>query len=154
MKNFYCPKCLSSEIYISKKGFDVKKGVMGTILSGDLLCGAITGSLKKDELECTCLKCGHKFTIWQAFRYKENSMSLPNGVNIDNGHLENIKHYRCICGKEASLDSSSPYCPKCGRRMTKENEVSAKKNKKGCTFVFVIILNLISCYCIIQQMFN
>lgn len=58
MNNFYCPKCLSSEIYISKKGFDVKKGVMGTILSGDLLCGGITGSLKKDELECTCLKYG------------------------------------------------------------------------------------------------
>ena len=55
----YCPKCLSTSITGNKKGYGLGKGVVGTIVAGPL--GLAAGMLGKNNVKCTCLKCGYKF---------------------------------------------------------------------------------------------
>lgn len=55
----YCSKCLSTNISTNKKGYGLGKGAAGAIVAGPL--GLVVGMAGKNKVECTCLKCGHKF---------------------------------------------------------------------------------------------
>lgn len=54
-----CPKCRSTQITASKKGFGVGKAAAGAVLLGPLgLAGGMIGS---NQLLLSCLKCGHQW---------------------------------------------------------------------------------------------
>ncbi len=55
-----CPKCGSSNVYLNQKGYSATKGVLGALLTGNLLglAGGFAGSKK---ITCNCLSCGYKF---------------------------------------------------------------------------------------------
>ena len=55
----YCPRCLSTDIRDDKKGYGLGKGLAGAIVAGPL--GLAAGMIGKDNVKCTCLKCGYKF---------------------------------------------------------------------------------------------
>lgn len=55
-----CPKCHGHHVHIDKKGYGLKKGVIGAILLGPV--GLIAGKHKSNQLRYTCLDCGHQWT--------------------------------------------------------------------------------------------
>jgi len=54
-----CPNCSSEQIQVGKKGFDTTKGICGFALCGPL--GFLFGQQNANQLERTCIKCGHKW---------------------------------------------------------------------------------------------
>lgn len=50
-----CPKCGSTNIFISKKGYNAKSGCCGAILLGPL--GLLCGQRSANKIEKTCLNC-------------------------------------------------------------------------------------------------
>ena len=54
-----CPKCSSTQLNIQKKGMGVGKAFVGHVIAGPL--GLLAGGIGKNNIEITCLKCGHKF---------------------------------------------------------------------------------------------
>lgn len=57
----FCPKCHSTKVYVDKKGYSLKKGIIGTIAIGPI--GLIAGKHKSNNLKCTCIKCGYSWEI-------------------------------------------------------------------------------------------
>ena len=59
MSEIFCPKCGSSNIHTAKKGYSIKKGILGGLLFGRT--GLLAGAIGKDDVIMTCLECGHQF---------------------------------------------------------------------------------------------
>jgi hypothetical protein len=55
----HCPKCGSTQVHANKKGYSIKKGVLGAIMTGGL--GLIAGLHNSNKIVLTCLSCGHTF---------------------------------------------------------------------------------------------
>lgn len=56
----YCPRCLSTNVMVDKKGFSVGKAIIGAIIWLPLV---IFGMVGRNKLRCTCLACGNKFKV-------------------------------------------------------------------------------------------
>jgi DNA-directed RNA polymerase subunit RPC12/RpoP len=56
-----CPKCGSTQITANKKGFGVGKAVVGAVTVGAV--GVAAGLIGKNQVEVTCLACGHKWKV-------------------------------------------------------------------------------------------
>jgi len=74
-----CPICGSEQIYADNKGFSAGKAVAGTILTGNLLVGAAAGSIGKDKIQLTCLKCGRRLTEADIITKDEAKAQAPKG---------------------------------------------------------------------------
>lgn len=48
----YCPKCLSTSITATKRGFSAGQAYLG---------GALFGMVGANKMKCVCLKCGHEW---------------------------------------------------------------------------------------------
>lgn len=57
----YCPKCYSTSIAPTKKGFGAGKAILGTLVAGPV--GLVAGAIGKNKVELHCMKCGYK---WKA----------------------------------------------------------------------------------------
>jgi hypothetical protein len=55
----YCPKCHSTSLSSSKKGFGIGKAIIGAATVGAL--GLVAGNIGSQKIRVTCLKCGHQF---------------------------------------------------------------------------------------------
>lgn len=55
-----CPKCGSTSITANKKGWSLRKGLVGAVLINPI-GGAATGMIGKNKIIITCLKCGYRF---------------------------------------------------------------------------------------------
>lgn len=58
-KMMKCPRCGSTSLSGSKKGYGIGKGVAGAAILGPL--GLIAGNIGSGKVVITCMKCGHKF---------------------------------------------------------------------------------------------
>ena len=59
--NLICPKCKSTQLTASNKGFGLGKAAVGGILLGPVgLLGGLIGSKK---VMITCLKCGYQWKV-------------------------------------------------------------------------------------------
>ena len=141
-----CPICGSEQIYADKKGFSAGKAVAGTILTGNLLVGAAAGSIGKDKIQLTCLKCGHKFYPGDPLAdNKETVTSDTDKFLAEKKDLPKTAYYKCSCGKVSMLETDSAKCPKCGRRLTEadiitKDEAIAQAPKGGCLGLLLIPL--------------
>ena len=54
-----CPKCGSTSLAASKKGYGIGKGLLGAAAVGTV--GLIAGGIGKNKVLVTCLNCGHQF---------------------------------------------------------------------------------------------
>jgi len=144
-----CPICGSEQVFAAKKGFDTKKAVAGAILTGDALISALAGGLRKDKVEITCLKCGHKFSPGDPLSIKYSSLPANTEKYLaEKKDLPKTAYYQCPCGKISSLETYHPYCPACGRKLTEDDIVSesfakAQSKKGGCLGSILIPLLLI-----------
>lgn len=140
-----CPICGSEQIHVEKKGFNAVKAVAGTVLV-DPLVGAIAGSAGKDKIVLTCLKCGHQFSPGDPLSV--NHTSFPSDTDkylAEKKDLSKTAYYKCSCGKVSLLETPTPKCPKCGRRLTEsyiisEEDAKAQAPKSGCLGLLLIPL--------------
>lgn len=142
-----CPVCGSEQVFASKKGFGTKKAIAGAVLTGDALLSALAGGLGKDRIVITCLKCGHKFSPGDPLSIKHTSFPADTDKFLaENKDLPKTAYYQCACGKISSLETSHPYCPSCGRRLTDNEIVSeeyAKGKSKGGGSIWVILFAIL-----------
>ena len=144
-----CPICGSEQLFAVKKGFDTKKALAGAVLTGDALISALAGGLGKDKVEITCLKCGHKFSPGDPLSINHTQVPAETDKYLANKKdLPKTAFYQCSCGKISSLETSHPYCPSCGRRLTddkivSENYAQEQTKKGGCLGVILIPLFII-----------
>lgn len=54
-----CPKCGSIQLTANKKGYSLKKGLVGMALTGGV--GLLGGLFGSNKVEITCLSCGNTF---------------------------------------------------------------------------------------------
>lgn len=54
-----CPKCGSTSLSVSRKGFGYGKAAAGAVLAGPL--GILAGGIGANGSVITCMNCGHKF---------------------------------------------------------------------------------------------
>lgn len=55
-----CPKCNTTQVTSSRKGFGVKRALAGAVLVGPL--GLLAGATGRKKIELSCLKCGHRWS--------------------------------------------------------------------------------------------
>jgi hypothetical protein len=55
-----CPKCGSTQIMANKKGFDVGKAIVGSLVT-PLVVGAVAGLWGSNDIRLNCLNCGHRW---------------------------------------------------------------------------------------------
>ena len=66
-----CPKCKSTNLHVSQKGFSGGKALAGALTVGAL--GLLAGTIGSKNIEITCLNCGHKFNpVKEAKREQQN----------------------------------------------------------------------------------
>lgn len=138
-----CPKCASSQIHIDKRGFKTGRGIVGGLLTGNIIVAAAAGGIGMNKIELTCLKCGHRFKIGEHLT-TTSCESLPEGVNINERKIFTEYNHKCpLCNKIYNGDLRS--CPKCGRYFLdkdKTNESILKQNKRGCASMILIFIIL------------
>lgn len=54
-----CPYCGSTQLYVDKKGYSLKKGLTGMVLVGAV--GLLGGLIGSNKIVVTCLSCGSQF---------------------------------------------------------------------------------------------
>lgn len=131
----YCPKCNSSNLYIGRKGFSTTKAIVGKAITGSNFGGVLLGSVGANDLQITCLSCGHVFKPNEATGHK-----LPSEAEIrefekhvikpENMIQERSAHYLCDCGRFIILPKSRPYCPSCGRWLSERHLEAGKQRWK------------------------
>lgn len=134
----YCPKCNSSNLYIGRKGFSTTKAIVGKAITGSNFGGVLLGSVGANDLQITCLSCGHVFKPNEATGHK-----LPSEAEIrefekhvikpENEIKERYAPYLCDCGRFVSLPITRPYCPSCGRWLS-ERHIEAGKQRQNEEF--------------------
>jgi hypothetical protein len=60
-QEIHCPGCGSTQLTANKKGFGLKKAVVGGLLTGGI--GLLGGFIGSGKVTITCLKCGYS---WEA----------------------------------------------------------------------------------------
>lgn len=55
---FICSKCGCKDYQLVKRGYNLKKGVVGGLFTGGI--GLVFGLHGKDRMEKVCVKCGYK----------------------------------------------------------------------------------------------
>ncbi len=140
-----CPVCGSEQIHAEKKGFSAVKAVAGAVLV-DPLVGAIAGSAGKDKIILTCLRCGHQFSPGDPLSINHTSSTSDTDKLLANKNdLPQKAYFKCSCGKISLLEMPTSNCPKCGRRLTKDNIISEEEAKNlsqkgGCLGLAIIPL--------------
>jgi hypothetical protein len=56
-----CPKCGRKEYTANRKGFGVKRAIVGGALLGPL--GLLAGATGRKKIEVTCLQCSHRWYV-------------------------------------------------------------------------------------------
>lgn len=150
-----CPKCHSTQIHVDKRGFKTGRAIAGGMITGNILVAAAAGGIGMNNIELTCLKCGHKFKAGEAYtttsvEHDRRMAEFESHVTVER---EKTAMYQCDCGKESCLPVDSPICPRCGRRLNSSHLVTSIKNdtdiqndiSKGCVtpIIFVLVIAFI-----------
>lgn len=65
----HCPKCYSTNLHVDKKGFSGGKALAGAVVAGGI--GILAGTIGSQDIDVTCLKCGHKFNPVKDLKKKQ-----------------------------------------------------------------------------------
>lgn len=140
-----CPKCYSAQIHVDKRGFKAGRAIAGGLITGNILAAAASGGVGMNNIELTCLKCGHKFKPGEGGQMAQQNAPSRQEVRefeshvIKPGESEKTQMYRCDCGKESCIPVNSPICPKCGRRLN-ENHKFVPTHKSGCASIILLLI--------------
>lgn len=64
-EHIYCPYCLSKQVHHEYRGFSGGKALAGVVTVGGI--GMLAGTIGNDKVELTCMRCGKKFKVGEAF---------------------------------------------------------------------------------------
>lgn len=134
-----CPKCGSTLIHIDKRGFKTGRAIAGGLLTGNILVATAAGGVGKNNIEMTCLKCGHKFKAGQGI-VSSNIESCRIEADDIKVERQETSMYRCDCGKKSCLPIDNPVCPSCGRKLRDDKKITQEySSKSGCLGVPLIL---------------
>lgn len=83
MDDVKCPKCGSTNIVATKKGWDTGATAVGALIAGPI--GLLAGGLNKNEIILACLKCGHRWVLRkknEGFLERINHDAIDRELNI------------------------------------------------------------------------
>lgn len=145
-----CPKCHSSQIHVDKRGFKTGRAIAGGMVTGNILVAAAAGGIGMNDIELTCLKCGHKFKPGEAYSTSsiEQDQNMVAFEKLVVNEREQTAMYRCDCGKESCLPVNRPICPKCGRKLNDTNKFVPESPKNGCLGMILIPVIIIAMLCV------
>jgi len=115
MNTLYCPKCGSSNVHITEKGYSAKKGIFGLVALGGI--GLLAGLHGNKDALCICLSCNkkfkpsesglapleHKVAAPQNEQIAEITKTLPTVYPSKTNHVKSqppkvTQRVRCKCG--------------------------------------------------------
>lgn len=153
-EHVYCPYCLSENITYGKEGFSAGQALTGAVLTGGI--GLLAGFIGSKDVRLTCLKCGKRFELKEAF------VATPSDKEDYKNELEDAIHNYGIYSKQTidtvrrkfpesalSTYTEIAQCYKEAHNITlspkaKEAENSLNLQTIGC--LCLIILFFILCY--------
>lgn len=141
-----CPKCHSTQIHVDKRGFKAGRAIAGGLITGNILAAAAAGGVGMNNIELTCLKCGHKFKPGEGVITSHQSVPSQQDVKEFESHVikpdevEKTQMYRCDCGKESCLPVNLPICPKCGRRLNDKHKFTPTSKGNGCASAILLLI--------------
>jgi DNA-directed RNA polymerase subunit RPC12/RpoP len=138
-----CPHCGSRDIHADQKGFSGGKALVGGLVAGPL--GLLAGTVGKNDVTLTCLKCGHKFKAGEALVVTGNTKSLSEEDNMilsmvkEKGAITATKYYKDShkCDLKEAYDYVHKLCA------DNHVPVSNTANNSGC-MVFIAIAIIIT----------
>lgn len=125
-----CPKCGSSNIHADKKGFSMKKGLVGGILLGGY--GLLAGTVGSNKIRLTCLDCGCQFKPGECRISRQEPYIPVNDFSIPTS-TPNINH-KTSTEQKVKIDTLLKY-----RSVIKDSKVALLEDlqEEGVTHVIV-----------------
>ena len=139
MEEIKCSKCGSSQITANKKGFSTGRAIAGGLLTGNIWLAAAAGGVGMNEIEITCLSCGH---TWKVKRDKEKQ-----NVHQTTYHSTDVprsEFYICDCGWRGNLQYGRAFCERCNKQLNDSHilnnsrSLEQKNSSSGCLVVLFI----------------
>lgn len=140
-----CPYCGSDQLYTDKKGYSLKKGITGMLLTGGV--GLLAGLFGSNKVIITCLSCGKKFnpgdatskSVAQKVIENYEPKSYQSGFPETTIHLKSAPppkvNQRSKCQNCGNInDLGVKYCRCCGNKI---NYDSLEVIRNGQTFEYV-----------------
>lgn len=110
-----CPKCGSTNIHADKKGFSVKKSLIGGFLFGGV--GLLGGAVGSNKIRLTCLDCGYEFKPGE--KAPDDFMANYKPVSTTNIPKQPIAHHTANTEQKVRIDTLLKY-----RNVIKESKVA------------------------------
>lgn len=132
-----CPKCGSTQLTANKKGYSIKKGLIGMAFTGGV--GLLGGLFGSGDITITCLVCGNSFKPGGG-----DYLTIPDVQSTSNcdpkiTHVKSdpprVVMQKLKCENCGSLnDLGIRYCRVCGVKVCYDN---IKTEKNGQLFDYV-----------------
>lgn len=141
MEEIKCSKCGSSQITANKKGFSTGRAIAGGLLTGNIWLAAAAGGVGMNEIEITCLSCGH---TWKVKRDKEKQNT--HQTTYSSAETPKSAFYICDCGWRGSLQYGRAFCERCNKQLDDSHilrgsrSLEQKTSSSGCLVVLFIPL--------------
>lgn len=141
MEEVKCPKCGSNQITANKKGFSTGRAIAGGLLTGNIWVAAAAGGVGMNEIQITCLSCGHTWKVKRDIAKQNARQRTYSGANVPRTAL-----YKCDCGWQGNLQYGKAFCERCNKQLNDSHIVTdyhafeKKANSSGCLVALLIPL--------------
>lgn len=126
MQTIHCPKCGCTDIHITEKGYNVKKGLLGYVTIGAI--GTLFGLHGNKKVMCVCLKCNHTFSPSEGYNYvptvnntptidiiSPKTVTAPQAPHVKTTPPKVTQMVKCSCGALNSIYNKQ--CFSCGKEI-------------------------------------
>lgn len=85
---FYCPHCGSQQLKLKRRGFSIRKALLGSMVAGSN--GLLAGFFGSNNLKAICSECGRE---WEMEELRTTPLSKQDKLEIK----QNEEDTRCGC---------------------------------------------------------
>ena len=141
MEEVRCPKCGSNQITANKKGFGTGRAIAGGLLTGNIWVAAAAGGVGMNEIQITCLSCGHSWIVKRDTAKQNAHQRTSSGADTPKSAL-----YKCECGWQEKLQYGKAFCERCNKQLddshiiTDYHAFEKKASSSGCLVGLLIPL--------------
>ncbi len=141
MEEVKCPKCGSNQITANKKGFSTGRAIAGGLLTGNIWVAAAAGGVGMNEIQITCLSCGH---VWKVKRDTAKQNVIQRTYSSTDTPRSAL--YKCDCGWRGNLQYGRAFCERCNKQLNDSHieydyhSSEKKASSSGCLFGLLIPL--------------
>lgn len=136
-----CPICLSKNIHVNQKGFQIGKAFVGAILTGGI--GLLAGGIGSRKLDITCHSCGKrsKYALEMSKSQKKELDKLC--IEKLNEHHNLQKAYKELVKKVPKLDLEA-YISGYVAKMAEKHNIETKRTKGEIFFEYSLVIVLLA----------